>query len=81
METFALIAPKIIFTLGVVNLLSGFAIFFSCRCVGSANIGKRLMQKGWYKSFYKHHCVIWRIFWPSVIIHATLAIIFFGIPV
>lgn len=80
METFYAIAPRIIFSLGIINVLSGFAIFFSCRCIGSAAIGKRLMQKEWYKTFYKYHCVIWRIFWPSVIIHATLAIIFFGIP-
>jgi len=80
MDTFYAVAPRFIFALGLVNLLTGFAIFFTCRCVGSANIGKQLMQKEWYKTFYKHHCVIWKIFWPSVIIHATLAIIFFGIP-
>lgn len=80
METFYAVAPKFIFALGLVNLLTGFTIFFTCRCLPTAKISKGLMQKEWYKNFYKYHCVIWRIFWPSVIVHATLAILVYGIP-
>ena len=79
-EIFYQVAPNIIFILGIVNLLTGFTIFFSCRCLPTSKIGKGLMQKGWYKNFYQYHCLIWKIFWPSVIIHAILAIVFFGIP-
>jgi len=38
------------------------------------------MQKLWYKSFFKWHCHIWKIFWPSVILHAVLALTVFGWP-
>jgi hypothetical protein len=33
METFYSVAPRIIFVLGVVNLLTGLVIFSSCRCI------------------------------------------------
>jgi len=80
MELFYVNAPRIIFILGIVNLLTGFLIFFSCRCLPGSKIGAILMQKPPYKNFYKWHCHIWKVFWPSVIVHAILALIFFGWP-
>jgi hypothetical protein len=74
METFYSVAPRIIFALGVVNLLTGLAIFSSCRCIPGSKIGGRLLQYRWYKSFFKYHCHVWKVFWPSVMIHAALAI-------
>lgn len=80
MQIFHTVAPRVVFILGIVNLLTGLSIYFTCRCIPVGKMGKQLMQKEWYKNFYKYHCVIWKIFWPSVIIHAILAIITFGFP-
>ena len=66
--------------LGIVNLITGFLIFFSCRCLPGFKIGARLMKYRWYQHFYKFHCYIWMVFWVSVITHAILAIIYIGKP-
>ena len=80
MESFYVIAPRIIFFLGIVNLLTGLLVFFSCRCLPGSKIGAALMQKPPYKSFYKWHCHLWKVFWPSVLVHTILALTFFGWP-
>ena len=80
MESFYVIAPRVIFILGMLNLLTGLLVFFSCRCLPGSKIGAVLMQKPLYKSFYKWHCHIWKVFWPSVIVHTILALVFFGWP-
>lgn len=69
-----------ILTLGFINLTTGILIFFSCRCLPGSGLGKKLMKYRWYQRFYKWHCTIWRVFWPSVMVHAVLAILFFGWP-
>jgi hypothetical protein len=56
-------------------------MFFSCRCLPGSRWAGGLMKHSAYKNFYKYHCYIWWVFWPSVVIHAFLAIAFFGIPV
>jgi hypothetical protein len=76
----ALIAVRILFILGIINLVTGLLIFFSCRCLPGSKIGKGLMQRAWYQKFFKLHCFIWWIFWVSVIAHAILALIYFGWP-
>jgi len=75
-----IIAIRIMFVLGIVNLLTGLSIFFSCRCLPGSRFGKRLMKYNWYQKFFKWHCYIWWIFWISVVIHAILAIIYIGWP-
>ena len=75
-----LLATRLIVVLGIVNLVTGALIFFSCRCLPGSKLGKGLMKHQGYQRFYKYHCYIWRVFWPSVMIHAALAIIFFGWP-
>lgn len=75
-----LIAIRIIFILGIVNLILGLLIFFSCRCLPGSKIGTKLMQYRLYQRYYKYHCHIWKVFWLSVIIHALFAIIFIGWP-
>lgn len=75
-----LLAIRLIIVLGIVNLVTGALIFFSCRCLPGSKLGNRLMKHQGYQRFYKYHCYIWRVFWPSVMIHAILAIIFFGWP-
>jgi hypothetical protein len=75
-----IIAIRIMFVLGIVNLLTGLAIFFSCRCLPGSRLGKGLMKYKWYQKFFKWHCYIWWIFWTSVVIHAILAIMYAGWP-
>jgi len=80
MDIFQSIAPRLIFILGIVNLVFGFIIFFSCRCIPSWKLTGSLMKYAAYRQFFKYHCYIWWIFWPSVIVHAIFAIVFFGVP-
>ena len=75
-----LIAMRILFILGIINLVAGLLIFFSCRCLPGSRIGKGLMKHPWYQKFFKLHCYIWWIFWVSVVVHAILAIIYIGWP-
>jgi hypothetical protein len=75
-----LIAMRILFILGIVNLVAGLLIFFSCRCLPGSRIGKGLMKHPWYQKFFKLHCYIWWIFWVSVVAHAVLAMIYIGWP-
>ena len=75
-----LVAIRLIFILGSVNLVTGLLIFLSCRCLPGSKIGGWLMKHQPYQRFYRYHCYIWRVFWASVMIHAILAIIFIGWP-
>ena len=75
-----LAATRLIVTLGIINLVTGLLIFFSCRCLPGSKLGNRLMKHQGYQRFYKYHCYIWRVFWTSVMVHAALAVILFGWP-
>jgi len=74
------VVPQIIVILGILNVITGAAIFFSCRCIHGARLMGKLMKYRSYQSFYKYHCYIWRVFWPSVFVHSLLALLFFGLP-
>jgi hypothetical protein len=73
-------ALRILFGLGIVNLVTGLSIFFSCRCLPGSRIGKGLMKYKWYQKYFKWHCYIWWIFWLSVATHAIIALIYIGWP-
>jgi hypothetical protein len=75
-----LLATRLIVVLGIINLLTGALVVFSCRCLPGSKVGSRIMKNKGYQRFYKYHCYIWRVFWPSVMIHAILALIIFGWP-
>ncbi len=75
-----IIVTRVIVILGIINLVTGGLIFFSCRCIPGSRITGKLMKYSAYKRFYKYHCYIWRVFWPSVIVHAILAFTLVGIP-
>jgi hypothetical protein len=76
----ALTATRILFVLGIVNVVTGLWIFFTCRCLPGSKIGKRFMQYRWYQRFFKTHCYVWWVFWISVMVHAVLALIYIGAP-
>ena len=71
---------RLIFMLGIVNIISFLLLFGTCRCFPGTKILAHLTQNVRYKRFFRYHCYIWWIFWPSVVIHATLAILFSGWP-
>jgi cytochrome b561 len=73
-------ASQIIFVLGIINLVSGLALVFSCRWFPLANITGGIAKNKAYKSFFKYHNYIWWIFWPSVMIHVIFAVGRVGIP-
>ena len=77
---FSVVAHKITFVLGIINLVTGLLILVTCRCMGGAHISGKLMKYSIYKWLFKYHCVIWWVFWASVIIHAVFALTFFGVP-
>ncbi len=81
MNIFApLLVIRLIVVLGIVNLVTGVLIFSSCRCLPGSKLGSKLMKYHAYQRFYKYHCYIWRVFWPSVMIHAILTVVFLGWP-
>ncbi|MEJ2738352.1 MAG: hypothetical protein P8105_00665 [Dehalococcoidia bacterium] len=71
---------KLIFALGIVNVVTGTLLFLSCRCIPGLKISGDIMKVAAYKRFYKYHCYLWWILWPSVIIHAVIAFLYFGFP-
>lgn len=73
-------SSHLIFALGIVNLVSGVLVLFTCRCIPAMKITGKLMQHKFYSRIYKYHCWIWWIFWVSVIIHAVFAVGLYGSP-
>ncbi len=72
------VVGKLIFILGIINVITAILLFGSCRCVPGSMIMGKLTQYSLYRRFFSYHCYVWRIFWPSVVLHAFLAIMFFG---
>lgn len=65
---------RVVAALGIVNLVLGLLIFFSCRCLPGSRIARNWMQSERYQRFFRYHCYIWWAFWASVIVHAVFAI-------
>ncbi len=74
------VAVRLIFVLGISNLVLSSLIFLSCRCIPGWKLTGKLMQYGAYKRFFKFHCYLWWVFWPSVVVHAIFAIALLGAP-
>ncbi|HIG98428.1 TPA: hypothetical protein HA231_03320 [Candidatus Woesearchaeota archaeon] len=74
-----LLAVRIAFVLGIVNIVGLMLVLFSCRCI----LGWRpqvLQRQKWFMVFYRNHCWYWRLFLLSVFLHAMLAFVGFGNP-
>jgi len=76
----SIIVAKLIFSLGIINLVTVALIFFSCRCIPGIQIVGKLMKYPAYKRFFSYHCYIWWVLLPSVVVHASLALVFLGVP-
>ena len=75
-----ILAVRTIYILGIVNLVTGLMVFFTCRCLPGSRIGHSWMQHAQYKRFYKYHCYYWWAFWTSVIVHAIFGLGLLGNP-
>ena len=75
-----LLATRLVFVLGFVNLISLLALFFSCRCMGGLGLYSRMSRFRIYKIFYRYHCVYWVLLGLTVTAHLGIAISVLGIP-
>ncbi len=78
-----IVVARLIFILGITNLVSGVLVFSTCRCIPGSKITRitgNLMQYRVYQRFFKYHCYIWWLFWSSVVAHAILAVSSVGVP-
>ncbi|MBS3118502.1 hypothetical protein J4417_02355 [Candidatus Woesearchaeota archaeon] len=76
----ALLLPKLVFILGITNLISLVLVSLSCRCMLNHHFSKKLWASPFYQKFYSYHCWYWKIFFASVLLHAALALYTYGIP-
>ncbi len=76
----SLIAARVVVILGIVNALTALGLFASCRCLMGSRIGAGLTKYRVYRRLCKYHCRIWKAFWPSVVVHAFLAVMLLGWP-
>ncbi|HLC80534.1 MAG TPA: hypothetical protein VJG31_02070 [Candidatus Nanoarchaeia archaeon] len=76
----ASLLPKLVFILGITNLISLALVSLSCRCMLNHHFSKKLWAGQFYQKFYSYHCWYWKIFFVSVLLHVTLALIVYGIP-
>ena len=75
-----IVVVRILFILGVINLVTGALIFFSCRCMAGIKFVNAMFKYNWYQKYYSRHCYYWWFFIISVAIHATVGFLIFGIP-
>ncbi len=73
-------SAKLIYVLGFINLVSGFLVLLTCRCIPALGFTGKIMQNKFYSRIYKYHCLIWWIFWISVVVHAVFALTLYGNP-
>lgn len=75
-----LFQAKLVYVLGITNLLGLFLVFFSCRCLMGPRLAKFMLKIPSYQKFYQTHCWWWYLFFISVAAHALLAISVYGSP-
>lgn len=77
-------AVRVVFVLGIINVLSIGLIFLTCRCTPGARLTARitgnLMRFAFYRRVFSLHCYLWWVFWASVIVHAVFAVGSVGFP-
>ena len=71
---------RLVFLLGMTNVIFMLAVFFTCRCLVGVKFVNEMLKRPWYRWVFDHHCWYWRLFFLSVIIHISLALITFGMP-
>ncbi len=73
------VGVKLIYVLGIANIIGVLLVFFSCRCLVGVRFVNKMFQHDWYKKFYDLHCYYWWFFFASVVLHTITAFLVFGI--
>ncbi len=74
------LATRLVFILGLVNLLSLLALFFSCRCMAGTGLYYKMSGFRTYTRFYRYHCYYSIILGLSITAHLGIAVSVLGIP-
>lgn len=74
-----LLAAKISYVTGIINVVFFIFIFLSCRCT-PVHLPKKLRDSSLYKKIYNYHCYIWWFLLISLVFHVLFAIFTFGNP-
>ncbi len=70
----------VVFSLGATNLITGLGVFSCCRVFPRFRVFAPMTNSAVYKSFFRHHGVMWQVFWGSVVVHMTLGVLHAGLP-
>ncbi|OHA53075.1 MAG: hypothetical protein A2991_00935 [Candidatus Terrybacteria bacterium RIFCSPLOWO2_01_FULL_58_14] len=71
---------KLVYLLGISNLLGLGIVFITCRCFPGMRWLKPFWGAKWYQKLYRTHCWWWYFFLLSVLLHAVFAIVLYGNP-
>lgn len=74
------LAAQIIFILGIINFIVAMLLLSTCRCIPMLKPFKGLMKNKTFQRYYKWHCYLWWVFFPSVIVHVIFAVGRLGMP-
>ncbi|GBD33810.1 hypothetical protein HRbin34_00104 [bacterium HR34] len=67
----------LVFIMAVVNVIMVLLLALSCRCIVGKKIYELLKKISFYNKIYQYHCLYWKIFFISVMIHGFIAIILY----
>ena len=72
---------KIVYLLGVTNLIGLLLVLSTCRCIPMiGKLTEGLTKSKTYLKFYSYHCFYWTFFIVSVILHMIFVYLVFGFP-
>jgi len=71
---------RLVFALGIINVLTIMLVFFSCRCLIGRRFVDRMWKYKWYRIYHKGHCYYWWLLAVSVLLHSTIALSIYGDP-
>lgn len=75
-----LLLAKLVYVLGITNLVGLALVFFSCRCMMGPRLAQLMLKIPGYQKFYQTHCFWWYVFFISVFLHVVLAVLVYGNP-
>lgn len=71
---------KLIVLMGISNLIWLILVRLSCRCMLKHKFYTNWMKNKRFDAFFNLHCFFWLLLEISVLIHVTLVLLIFGIP-
>lgn len=71
---------RLLFALGATNIIGLLLVLSTCRCIPMiGQLTSGLVKSKLYQKIYNYHCYYWLFFIISVILHAIVALMIFGI--